>query len=216
MAQSQSTLPARVIIIAGVLVVALGALAFALNQLSRPAPLPIPETTGEISAGESLAPPEPAETAVAETAPAAAPAQEPTELPDTLTAQLFVSDGSGRQLITRIARIDQPGTPVAQVRAVLDRLVATPGAPLPDGMIVREIWVANGIAFLDFEAGLADLVDGGSRAELMFVYSIVGSLTGSVPTLTAVQFLVDGRTVETLNGHSYLAEPVKPLLDWSF
>jgi len=32
----------------------------------------------------------------------------------------------------------------------------------------------------------------------------------------AVQFLVDGRTVETLNGHADVSQPVEPLRDWIF
>jgi hypothetical protein len=215
MAKSQSTLPARVVIIAGVILVGLVALVVMLNQLSRPAPTP--QAEGEIGAGESLAL-TPEEPEAATDTPTAAPsgAQEGAPVETTLTVQLFVSDASGRQLITRIVRIDRPTSSALQVRAVIDQLVATPGAPLPAGMSIREIWVANGIAYLDFEPGLAELLDGGSRAELMFVYSLVGTLTGSVPELTAVQFLVGGRPVETLTGHAYLAEPVKPLTDWSF
>ena len=76
--------------------------------------------------------------------------------------------------------------------------------------------MANGVAYLDFGADLAAQLDGGSRAELMFVYSIVGTLTSSVPSVASVQFLVGGQPVETLTGHTYLLEPVKPLSDWSF
>ena len=122
MPTTRSTLPARVVIIAGVIAVALGALVVMLNQLSRPAPAPIAK--GEIGAGESLAlEPEQDPTVVSDDPVATEPVE------TTLTLQLFVSDASGRQLITRIARIDRPERPSEQVRVVIDQLVATPGAP---------------------------------------------------------------------------------------
>ena len=50
----------------------------------------------------------------------------------------------------------------------------------------------------------------------MFVYGIVGTLTSSLPTVDAVQFLVGSQPVDTLTGHTDLSGPVQPLSDWSF
>jgi hypothetical protein len=96
------------------------------------------------------------------------------------------------------------------------QLAAAAGSPMPRNIVIREIWVANGIAYLDFNPDLPARLAGGSRAELMFVYGIVGTLTSSVPSVSAVQFLVGGQPVDTLTGHTQLSEPVKALSDWSF
>jgi len=202
MAKRTNSFPLRIVLIAGVIIVALGTMLMALNRLGRPAEAP-PSLEG-VGPGEGL---------VAEPAPLL-PAVDVAR--PIMTIQLFVADVTGRQLVTRIQRVDEPPTPAGQVRMALEQLAAAAGSPMPADTVICEIWVANGIAYLDFSPDLPAQLDGGSRAELMFVYGIVGTLTSSVPTVSAVQFLVDGQPVDTLTGHTSLADPVEPLSDWSF
>jgi len=191
MAKRTKTFPLRVVVIASVIVVALGTMLVTINRLGRPAELP--PAGGEIAAGDEI------------------PLEIEAVVPDAgvipiMTIQLFVADPSGRELVTRIVRVDEPPTPAAQVELALLQLAAAQASPMPPNVVIREIWVANGIAYLA----------GGSRAELMFVYGVVGTLTSSVPSVGAVQFLVNGGPVNTLTGHTHLAEPVEPLGNWSF
>jgi len=202
MAKRTKSFPLRIVLIAGVIVVALGLMLVALNRLGRPAEAPPP--VGAVDPGEDLG---------IEPAPLL-PAVDLAQ--PIMTIQLFVVDASGRQLVTRIERVDEPPTPAGQVELALARLAAAAGSPMPPNIVIREIWVANGIAYLDFNPNLPSQLDGGSRAELMFVYGIVGTLTSSVPAVVAVQFLVGGQPVETLTGHTHLSNPVEPLSDWSF
>jgi germination protein M len=202
MAKRTNSFPLRIVLIAGVIIVALGTMLVALNRLGRPAEDP-----------PSLENVDPAEDLVAEPAPLLPPIDVARPI---MTIQLFVADVTGRQLVTHIQRVDEPPTPAGQVSMALEQLAAAAGSPMPPDTVIREIWVANGIAYLDFSADLPAQLDGGSRAELMFVYGIVGTLTSSVPTVSAVQFLVDGQPVDTLTGHTSLADPVEPLSDWSF
>jgi spore germination protein GerM len=201
MAKRKNNFPVRIVVIAGVIVIALGALLVMINRLGRPAEAPA--STGVVAPGEEIA-----------VAPEDAAAT--GNIQPVMTVQLYVADASGRQLITRIVRIDEPPTPALQVEAALLQLAAAPSSPMPLDVVIREIWVANGVAYLDFSADLPASLDGGSRSELMFVYGVVGTLTASVPSVAAVQFLVAGRPVDTLTGHTDLSVPVTPLADWSF
>ena len=202
MAKRTNSFSLRVVLIAGVIVVALGLMLMALNRLGRPAEAP-PVVEDDGGSEDFIAEPAPLLPAVDVAQP-------------VMTIQLYVADATGRQLVTRIQRVDEPPTPAGQVAMALERLAAAGGSPMPPDTVIREIWVANGIAYLDFSSDLPTQLDGGSRAELMFVYGIVGTLTSSVPTVGSVQFLVAGQPVDTLTGHTTLSAPVTPLTDWSF
>jgi spore germination protein GerM len=209
MARSAQSFTPRVMLIAAVIVIALGALLAVVSRLSRPAeapPEPLPE---DVSAGESIAPEE-------TTLPAAPEVVAPEALAPQMTLQLFVVDTNGRALVSRVQRVEEPATATEQVRLALERLGAVPNSPLPRGAALREIWVANGIAYLDFTPELREQLDGGSLAELMFVYGIVGTLTSSIPSVGAVQFLINGESIDTINGHTDLNAPVEPISDWNF
>jgi hypothetical protein len=51
---------------------------------------------------------------------------------------------------------------------------------------------------------------GGSRGELLSVYSVVNSLTSNFPAVKRVQILVEDRQVSTLAGHVDLTRPLSP------
>jgi hypothetical protein len=50
---------------------------------------------------------------------------------------------------------------------------------------------------------------GGSTQELLTVYSLVNTLTVNLPTIAAVQILIDGREADTLAGHVDLRRPLR-------
>jgi spore germination protein GerM len=195
-------------LIAAVIVVALGALLAVVSRLSRPAEAPPEAPPEDVVAGERIDP--------EETVPEAPEVTAPTALAPQMTLQLFVVDSNGRALVSRVRRVEEPATATEKVRLALDRLGAVPNSPLPPGVALREVWVANGIAYLDFTPELRDQLDGGSLAELMFVYGIVGTLTSSIPSVGAVQFLINGESIDTINGHADLNAPVEPISDWNF
>jgi spore germination protein GerM len=98
-------------------------------------------------------------------------------------------------------------------RAALEELIKGPGAgkdlapTIPSGTILKDIDISNGVATVDFSKEFVDNHWGGSSGELLTVYSVVDVLT-QFPTVEKVQFLVEGRKVETLAGHMDLAQPV--------
>jgi spore germination protein GerM len=86
---------------------------------------------------------------------------------------------------------------------------------LPPGTHVRQVFVLeDGTAYLDFSADLRQGIRGGSTEELLAVYAIVNSVALNVPEIRRLGILIDGRPVETLNGHVDLRRPLPPDPSW--
>ena len=66
----------------------------------------------------------------------------------------------------------------------------------------------NGVVTLDFSADLKKHFVGGSTGEEMLIGSIVNTLT-EFKEVKAVEFLLDGKKIESLAGHSDLTKPVE-------
>jgi hypothetical protein len=63
--------------------------------------------------------------------------------------------------------------------------------------------------FVDLDATVRSKHRGGSTQELLTVYSLVNTLTVNLPTIAAVQILIDGREADTLAGHVDLRRPLR-------
>ena len=71
-----------------------------------------------------------------------------------------------------------------------------------------EVFVtARGVAYVDL-SGEAAAQPGGSRSELLTVYSIVNSLVANFPAIRSVQILLEDRMVTSLGGHVDLSRPL--------
>lgn len=66
----------------------------------------------------------------------------------------------------------------------------------------------KGIARVNFNKAFSRSHPGGSSAEVMTVYSVVNSLSLNFPEIKRVQFLVEGREIETIAGHLSLRHPI--------
>jgi spore germination protein GerM len=157
----------------------------------------------------------PPDAAVVE-APAVAPptASEPAAGP-RIKATLFFVSADGQ----RLAGVEQDvplaeGT-VAQARALISALLAAaPAAPLastfPEGTTLRGVYVSDQMeVFVDLDATVRSKHRGGSMQELLTVYSVVNTLTVNLPTISAVQILIEGREADTLAGHVDLRRPLR-------
>lgn len=102
-----------------------------------------------------------------------------------------------------------------QLRTVLDELAkgSTTGllATLPAGTRVLDVFVhAGGVAYVNLSSEAASGVPGGSRAELLTVYSVVNTVVSNFPATSRVQILLDGRPADSLGGHIDLSRPLAP------
>jgi len=82
-------------------------------------------------------------------------------------------------------------------------------ATLPPGTRVLEVFVqARGVAWVNLSAEAATGLPGGSRAELLTVYSVVNSIVTNFPAVRRVRILVDDQAVASLGGHVDLSRPL--------
>ncbi len=136
----------------------------------------------------------------------------------TMDLQLFLVVPGMERLVPVLQTVAAPSTLDAQVERAVQALIDWTGtdtiSPVAPEASVREVWVSpGGIAYVDFDRAVQDS-GGGSLGELHTVYGVVATLTESFPEIVAVQFLVDGRSVETLAGHVDLSRPLVPLDEW--
>ena len=93
-----------------------------------------------------------------------------------------------------------------QMRMIIEALLKGPQGDvfqtIPPGVVVRDITLkGEGLGVIDFSRELSQNHPGGSLAEMQTIYSIVNSLLLNIPSLKAVQILLEGKAPETLKGH---------------
>jgi spore germination protein GerM len=129
-----------------------------------------------------------------------------------IQATLFYVSEDGSELVPVTREVAYGATPAEQAKFILDAQVQAPdglGSAIPAGTSVRAVFLSSkGEAYVDLspEASLAH--KGGTLDEALAVFAIVNAVTTNLPTVTAVQILVDGKEVDSLAGHIDLREPI--------
>lgn len=100
-----------------------------------------------------------------------------------------------------------------QVRTVVEEIVKGPrngliGTLPPETRVIDAFVTAGGVAYVDLSKEASEKHPGGSRNELLSVYSVVNSLTSNFPAVKRVQILVEDHQVATLAGHVDLTHPL--------
>jgi hypothetical protein len=67
---------------------------------------------------------------------------------------------------------------------------------------------------VDLSRDVTSAHPGGTMNELLTVYTLVNAITANLPSVSAVQLLVDGKEVDTLAGHVDLRRPLARNLSW--
>lgn len=102
-----------------------------------------------------------------------------------------------------------------QIRTVVEELAKGPTgeltATLPAGTRVLEVFVqAHGVACVSLSGEVAAGLPGGSRAELLTVYSIVNTIVTNFPGVSRVQLVVNDQLTSSLGGHVDLSRALPP------
>lgn len=170
------------------------------------------------------------------------PGQDGDEPPDppgaaeelSLPVDLYFPAPGGR-LGVETREIPREPTPREQVRAVVEAVLAGPGAgaatgepgpapdtpaaatsslvrPLPEDVILDGVYLgADGTAFLDLRTPEPrEPPPMGSTEERQIVYSLVNSVALNMPQVRRVAILWNGRQRTTLGGHLDLSQPLAP------
>lgn len=147
------------------------------------------------------------------TAPAAAEAENPAAVEQKISVKLFFLAPDQPALLIEDREVAYSADLARQVRTVVEELVKGPqkglvGSLPPETKVIDSFVTSAGIAYVDLSKEAAQKHPGGSRGELLSVYSVVNSLTANFPAVKRVQILVEDRQVPTLAGHVDLTRPL--------
>ena len=150
-------------------------------------------------------------------APAAAPAPDSAR---RIKATLFYVSDDGSELIPGTRDVPYGETAAEQARHILAAQVRTPpdglASAIPAGTHVRGVFMgAKGELYVDLSPEAATGYAGGALDEALAVFAIVNAVTANLPSVTAVQILVDGKEVDSLGGHIDLREPIARSDAWA-
>ena len=146
-------------------------------------------------------PPEPA----AYARPVAPPVQGPTE-----QVTLYVAYDDPGTLRAQGARIPLPAGRQERAEELLRALIKlyldeSSPHPLGQGSEIRNVYLVDpGLAVIDTNAVFSDTHRSGVLLEELTVASLTETLSANIPGINRVKILVDGRTRDTLAGHTDL------------
>ncbi len=131
------------------------------------------------------------------------------------TATLYFPSYDQGALVTEERQVSWAKADTDRVRQVLLALIEGShqgySRGLPAAVKIRAVFLASdGTVYLDFESeGLEDMAPGIS-SESLAVYSVVNSLAVNIPAVKKVKILLQGKEVDTLDGHADLSDSFVP------
>lgn len=139
---------------------------------------------------------------------------EPLSTVKGAAVNLYFTDKDGLFLTAESRIVPHAEDPAIQGRHIIEALIKGPekglARTMPEAAALRAIYVTeNGRAYVDLKDGIMDHHPGGSKSELMSIYSIVNSLVLNVQAIRSVKILVEGREAMSLAGHVDLRFPFK-------
>ena len=104
--------------------------------------------------------------------------------------------------------------PVEFGKVIIESLINGPEGEfmrtIPADTILRALYLTkDGTAYVDMSKEIKEKHPGGSRSELMTIYTIVNSLILNIPEIDAVKILIEGCESMTLAGHIDTRFPFK-------
>ncbi|MHB8076788.1 GerMN domain-containing protein [Desulfosporosinus fructosivorans] len=134
----------------------------------------------------------------------------PTETQDSVKLTLYFpnADASGLIATERTVIVKNQET----IKAMFTELATPPNGlekPLPIGTTLLGATVSkDGVATIDLSSDFKKNFGGGSAGEQMTMYSIINTLT-TLPSITSVQFLLDGKKLDGILGNLDTSTPLK-------
>jgi len=107
-----------------------------------------------------------------------------------------------------------PDDPAGLADTIVKALIKGPQKGLlktiPADTQLRALYITpDGTCYVDLSEAVRKNHPGGSKSELLTIYSMVNSLVLNVPEIERVQILIEGNEAPTLAGHINLQLPVK-------
>jgi spore germination protein GerM len=143
-----------------------------------------------------------------------------TEELRTVTVEVYFPSAEADGLVGEFREIFDTVTPGDRVKQIIADLISGPTTEeciraVTPGTRLRQAYVLpDGTAYLDFSSELTEGLGGGSMKELLTVYAIVDSIAFNLSEVQRVAILINGRPIETMNGHLDLRRPLTPNARW--
>ena len=134
----------------------------------------------------------------------------------TATVEIYFPSARSNGLVGEFRQIFDTATPGDRAKQIIADLISGPTSgsclrAVSPNTRLRQVYVlSDGTAYLDFSSGLTEGIKGGSMSEILTVYAIIDSVALGVREVNRVGILVNGRPLETMNGHLDLRRPLKP------
>ncbi len=122
------------------------------------------------------------------------------------SVELAFADRGASRIVLERRDIVVPEDRSGKARRILTELVRGPEqngvATLPEGTVIRSVVFDDaGGVYVDFSRELISEHPGGSAGELFTIRSVVSTLHRNFPEVERVQFLVEGREIESIAQH---------------
>lgn len=143
-----------------------------------------------------------------------------SKLPSGRKIFLYFYDKNLEYPILIQSEIQEPKDTLEWAKLIFDKLKSGPpliyenylSKTIPDVATLKEIKIEGDKVILNFSPDILSYKGFGSSSEIAFMYSITLSMT-EIPGIKKVQFLVDGKVVETIGGNF---ETLKPITRWYY
>jgi spore germination protein GerM len=127
---------------------------------------------------------------------------------------LYFAGRNSSFLMAEQRTVLHPDNPPGLAETIVNALIKGPQRGLvktiPAGTRLNALYITpDGTCYVDLSAAIKKNHPGGSKSELLTVFSIVNSLVLNVPEVERVQILIDGNEAHTLAGHIDLQLPFK-------
>jgi len=129
---------------------------------------------------------------------------------------LFFSAWGGDYLLPEKRNIFYTTSVTDQAKQAIIELINGPKrkyliATIPSGTSLRELYLEpEGTAYIDLSREFIEKHWGGSRGEIITLYSIINTLTINFPSIQQAKILVEGKEVDSLAGHINLHQSFRP------
>jgi spore germination protein GerM len=128
---------------------------------------------------------------------------------DRMVLTLYFATKDGSALVAEKREVPKNSHPT---QTALAELIAGPRNKelvkvMPATTKVRNISMVNHVAYVDFNDAFAKDHWGGSAGEILTISAVINTMT-EFPEIKQVQFMTEGKKLETLKGHLDLSEPL--------
>lgn len=138
------------------------------------------------------------------------PVNNSTQTVEMMDIRVYYPNSDATRLVAEKKKVKT--TAATKYRAVVEALLEGPSDSkltkiFPKDAKVLGVTVSGDTARVDFNRAILDNFNGGSTGEEMLVGSVVNTLT-EFPEIKKVQFVVEGRRIDSIKGHMDTSKPL--------